>query len=211
MYIIYLVGCTHGYMGIYAIYRYSCGLESKARIYLLELEANGIIDGMIYHNIANAIQYAFTSRHDALAYYNLAIDNYYMPSYIAMFDEHWNGWKGCTINKTRAISILFEAEQKGMVEARILDKIIYALCSTYEPSQEMLGKFTTKMDMILHYCDLLIQHKSPLGYIRKGDLYLHGLGGIKKDVQQAITTWMEADTMGLASIEIYRNLVNVFK
>lgn len=103
-----------------------------------------------------------------------------------------------------------DALEKGLAikDERIVTPIIDTLSKyrfRYTPDPYVLGKFDNKIAMALHYCDVLIQYQSPLGYFKKGAIYDDDKSGIQ-DQAKAVSIWEDAAQVGLANYDIYSRL-----
>lgn len=114
--------------------------------------------------------------------------------------------------KDEVVLSILEAEAKGqlMKDDRVLHELINILNDEmidYTPKPHILGKFAHEKEMALHYCDVLIERKSPLGYIGKAEVY-NGSGSqwYEEDETRAITILEDAVRAGLADTDTCRRL-----
>lgn len=98
---------------------------------------------------------------------------------------------------------LLEAEEKGMMDDRILGTLVEYLRKYTTYDKKLLGKFNSQLDMTLHYCDVLIQRGSWRGYNQKGLIYSDRFPGDPSDKRKASEVYLEADSVGLATNPMY--------
>lgn len=183
--------------------------KAKAFSYARELEMEGYVDGGINEQIGIAYSRGVGCNNDisaAVSYLQRAIDDNYTLAAIDLFHLLGLGGPGLPADKRSAMMTLVETENKseGVYDDRIVGELVNKLIeSRYVPSAQCLGRFKDQGEMALHYCNVLIKKRSPLGYQLKGDIYTRGIGGIKKDDSKAVSVWEEADRHGLATFEIY--------
>lgn len=189
----------------------------KSLNYLLDLEREGIIDGCILVKIGDYY------KHDknpslATAYYQRAIDLEYTPAFLHEFEMvKWSFTGHSPYNNV--IQLLLEAEKKGLGEKddRIVDKLIGYICLYCNNQSDILHpslQFKSKAEMIVHYCDVLIQKGSPKGYNWKGVTSTLNGGPFKTDIsfnKIAIPIWEEADRVGSADFDTYRQLHKAYR
>lgn len=181
--------------------------EAKMRAfhYLLDLEREGYVDGNLFHRIGDCYKDAEgcgRSYVKAIEYYQLGISLVYAPGYMALGNIWWHGFDHAH-DSNKAILPLLEAENQGVKDDRILHTLINQLRYSSSPlSDEILGRFKNKGEMALHYCDVLIQRRSPKGYYLKGCIYWDG-ELVPKDSTKAVSIWEEVDRLGLADSTTY--------
>lgn len=169
----------------------------KSLPYLLDLEREGHIDGQLFGYLG--IKYDVSYANDPLKakmYYQRAIERGYIPPYALRSSSDADNE---TIEK--ALLILLEAESKGldMKDDRIFHSVFEVLTlhtASYTPSSQVLGKFKDATEMALHYCDVLIQRRSPLGYSAKSDIYSFGIPGVSRDECKAMAILEEGARVG---------------
>lgn len=171
-----------------------------------------MVDGKLYSELGRSFYYALGCEKDAgmaKQCYQRAIDLGYQPAYFGLFTMLWEEKKrlfNLTNSKDRAILTLLELEKKGegVKDDRVLGRVVDCLREqTYQPSRQVLGRFRTKGEMALHYCDVLIQRKSHLGYDWKAHIYNNGEAGIRRNGSKVLAIYEEADRVGLATLEAY--------
>lgn len=216
--------------------------QKKATVYLTDLQREGYTDGGLLHIIGRKYREGDgcgISAMKARDYYQLAIDKEYIPGYLSMSMMYWGGGYRIPRDTTKAIHTLLEAEKKGIKDDRILSQLIEYLRLLPNPNEELLGEFSDIDEMALYYSDILIQRGSPKGYYYKGLITWIGddyrrtpadphsfLGPYKnamntiltyfsRDRDRAISTWEEADRLGLAILSVYTlnetNLCDVYR
>lgn len=210
-----LVGSMFGHRDIYYLYKNGFkdrigyqveGEQDKAQIYLLDLEMEGYMDGSLLKGIGETYCDVGTiSKNPSKGweYSHRVLDMGYTPAYLAIYKY---GYYREYIDQEKTVLYLLGAEEKGVRDSRILEELIMRLSGRtyYIPSQKVLGKFQSRSEMALHYCDVLIQRRSPLGYYWKGWIYWLGYD-LQRDVFKARTIWEEADKLGLAPESVYTN------
>lgn len=215
-----------GYLDIFTVHRDKCRElrkdAKKALIYLIDLEREGCVDGSLFVMIGD--YYRDGTGYDpivskALEYYHRAVDVGHDPAYLLLYDfwqdqddndtydsDDDNYYDNKKIQDDKALLVLLEAERKGAKHDGILNQVISRLYEMEEDtlSEECLGQFKTKGELLLHYSDLLIERQSPHGYFWKGHIYLYGMHGGNRDPYKAVSIWEEADKLGLASFMTYK-------
>lgn len=208
-----LGGCAWGHMGIY--YKYADDANASMRDpakglrYLLDTESEGNVIGRVFDSIGDHYIQGNGCDQDptlALTFYQRAVDLGHLPAYVSLSIMLWRGQRGYPADKNRALLTLLDAEKKGVSvkDDRILEKLILRLIDGLpRHSAQLLGEFKNVGELVLHYCDVLIQRGSHIGYRLKGEVYQYGHAGIAIDEAKAIAIWEEADKVGLATHYIY--------
>lgn len=197
-----------GYFKVLELYRLGCDQikadKFKTLSYLLDLEREGYTGGDLLHKIGDTYKdHNGYGRSCALEYYQRAIRFSYVPALLALSRFWMTGEDNFPPDRNMAVLALLEAERKGLQDDRILDELVCDLSFNNTPfSDEVLGNFQNKVEMILHYCDVLVQRKSPGGYHLKGFLYWIG-DVVPKDQAKAVSIWEEADKLGLVGQNLY--------
>lgn len=216
-----LGGCAWSDHSVSLMYKYGCG-EVKRDIkkvftYLQDLERSGNGNACVLAEIGNCYHKGHGCVPDlslAKYYYQRAIDLGYTPACSLYVDYTvWLGGADLPGSMNTAVLKLLEAEKKGIAikDDRILSRVInYLLMSHYTPSPEVLGTFKDKVEMLLYYCDVLINRGSPLGYQHKGDIYISPVLDVPEDKSKAVSIWEEADRLGLADNGIYLKLAEAY-
>lgn len=192
------------------------GSPQKALTYLLDRERQGEFDGWGLNKIGYCYGYNCGCDEDpetSMSYFQRSIDMGYTPAYLALHTLLWGGRHDLPADKDAAMLILLEAEKKGigMKDDRILEKLIARLrADGYQPSARVLGTFQNQSQMALHYCDLLIQRKSPTGYQLKGVDARTFASRSHDDKLGLISLLEEADRVGLATSQTYSDLKAVY-
>lgn len=153
-------------------------------------------------------------KHQSLAatYFQRAINLEYIPVFLYRTDILCSLPPGAL---DRTVQLLLEAEEHslGRKDDRVLDKVIETV-DEEEPVDRNLRHpvlhFKSKAIMILHYCDVLIQRRSPRGYFWKGMIYSRGLRSLPGP-SAAVAVWEEADKAGLADHSIYTSLTQAYR
>lgn len=189
-------------------YDQAAGDSPRALTYLHDLEREGHENACIFSAISSFYKYGYGCDEDmekALEYDRRAVDLGYPPAYLTLFDTLWYGTSELPKDQHKAMVLLLEAEEKGILgeDERIIGSLISAVGFEDELPPEILGKFKNRAEMILHYCDVLIDRKIPEGYYCKGRVYMDGDDGMPKDKAKAVSIWEEAVRLGLANINVY--------
>lgn len=199
-------GCSWGYEGILRIYCFFRRTRNgeKGFRYLLEREEEGYTDASLYDNIGERYMRGDKcpkEQSKATTYFQRAIDSGYLSGYVNLSYMLWYNETQDQQLKDQGIQVLLDAEKQCAEEKydRILGSLVYYLGdNAYTPSAQVLGQFKSKLDMALHYCDILIQRGLPTGYQVKADIYLSGQCGMRKDKAKGMAIWEEAAKAGLA-------------
>lgn len=203
-------GCTWGYRELYRAYTRIVNdsrQRRKAFIYLSDLEQSGIVDGFIFDGLGVCyIQGSGCKRdeHLAMMYYQRALDLSFPLGILVHSHSRWTGNAHVAPDRDICVQLALQAEEKGMRDDRILNMLLCRLrIRSYSPDSQVLGKFKNRKEMALHYCDVLIDRKSPRGYLRKADFYCHGYADVPTDFYKALSLWEDADRLGLAHWDTY--------
>lgn len=185
---------------------------APAQRYLLDLEVAGNVDGCLFVELGECYMEGVGRHRDqstAVMYQQRAIDLEYPPASVKLSKRYWDGYRTVTNDEDKSIIAALKAEESGMArkDERILANLLWNLTSTrpYTPNAEILGAFKSKIEMILHFCDVLTQRGSSVGHTLKGFMYFWGDPGLQADEAKALSIWEEADTdsVGLASTAVY--------
>lgn len=213
-------GCGWGLSGRYNFLSDRSGSRDKESFqYLLDLEGEGHIDGSVFNMIGK--QYSYSPRYPegqamAMMYYQRSIDDGFARAAVDICYLLYPHVTGTHAQADKAVLSLLESEHKGLglKDDCILDELVKILTDfndEYYPNPDILGSFQSKSEMALHYCDVLIQRKSPLGYKNKADIYEHGLARVGKDMSKAVSIWKEAINEGLANYDICYALQKAYR
>lgn len=177
--------------------------EAKKKCaYLLELEREGYVDSDLFVRLAEAYGGGLGCAGNLLTsskYHHLAVARGGASGYLYTA----RGYAVFSFPETVMLSML-EAEERGVRDTSILNMLIDCLCvRQYRPSDTVLGPFKNKMEMTLHYCDVLIERESPRGYYWKAYIHWSGINGQEIDQYKAVAVWQEADRLGLAGLDLF--------
>lgn len=207
----------------------------KSLFYLEEKEREGVVDGYIFNAIAHDLtrleknapiregttRRALTAGKKAdylkggrrlkalpvvpkdMVYHQRAAKLGFVDSVIALH-RYWLGTHvGEKRHPDRAFRILLEAIDRGIIDERLVTQL---LDSIPQVSQEVIGHLTP-MEVYLGYCDRFIQEKSAVAYLRKALVYYNGVDEIPVDKEKAVGILLEADKVGVATHNIYKELI----
>lgn len=176
--------------------------ERKFARYLLDVEMDGCTDGSIMSRLGDNYASAHGCvRNQSLAkkYWARAAGFGYLTAHVSLHYSSGNA---------ASMLALVEAAKRGEGRdaAWIIETMVERLQGIHQPAPRTFGPFKDKGSMMLYFCDALIEKQSPIGYHIKGSLHMYGNDGIPVNVAKAISIWEEADKLGLATWDVYRNL-----
>lgn len=166
--------------------------------------------------IGDGYQVGYQGKHDpsmAAKYYQRAIDAGSAIAYAKLAKLLWYKTPSDPADRQMGVLKILEAEEKGIAlkDDRILSDLVeWLIRPRYVPITEVPAHFKDAEEMALHYCDLLIKRRSPLGYYHKGSLYWEDHPTMSKDKSKAVAIWEEADQAGLADAPTYFKLAKAF-
>lgn len=184
----------------------------KAFNYLLDLEREGLIDGGVLDKIGTCYKRGDGHAYDAyqaVNYYQRAINVGYSQAFLGLFSS----FREYEIENR--IAPVLEAWENGvgLVDDRVLLRM---------PNEHEVGVFLAKTritwcnprryiyngslnyhQLQLHYCDILIERKSHLGYRNLGEEILRGTGEMRTRWTRAVSIWEEGDRVGLCDFPTY--------
>lgn len=189
----------------------------KALKYLEDLDQNGRTSGIVLCILGDCYKEGMGCERDhtkAREYYQRAANMGYAPAYISIHALYWwYGRGGVSDDPDKAMMALLTAEDKGVKDDRILGKLLESMYDVnVSVSDHVLtrGKFHSKEEMALYYCDVLIQRGSPKGYSWKAKI----LGEVTIDGQNgeadALGVLIDADNAGLATFSVYISLASAY-
>lgn len=209
-------GSMLGHFGIVEMYEDDLNIASpddkvKAYTYLLELERQGHVDASLFyklfdHNAECLLDW--TGSLLAFEYCDRAMGMGHVPAIRDWTYKMWGfGGYGSPEKCHKVIATLLEAVETWGEDDRLLDLLIDRLCTMHRTPSDtldpLLSKFGSYGEAVMHYCDVLIQRGSPLGYLWKSDVYHEGKVGVPRDVSKAVSLYAEADRLGLATFDFY--------
>lgn len=182
-----------------------------------DLEIAGIVDPLLYVEVGHTYLYRnCTDENPSLAlwYFQRGADMGSIQAYASMYFMWWDGSPRCHVDRHEAVTVLLNAEERGIGahDHQLLSILIDSLLDEdYVPNRTILGTFNNKWEMALHYCDVLIQRGSSVGYHSKATLYRYGNEDFPQDIRKAVEVWEEADKAGLANFLAYTyGLINAY-
>lgn len=194
------------------------GSNERQLNYWLGLEMEGVVDGYVLANIWELYR-VDGDEPLAATYSQHTIDLEYAPIILRRY-ELLVADSTAPRPLANALVSLLDAEQKGLgtKDDRILDKLIEVLVSDSRNVADIprrFRKFQSKAEMILHYCDVLIQRRSPRGYYQKGQFYcrteFYRLTELPDNQSiVAVSVWEEVGRLGLADYDTYRQLYHAY-
>lgn len=187
--------------------------HKKAHQYLLDVQAEGAVDGLVMCEIAlrRGLPIIHNRERDLqqMEYYKQAAMLGCNEGYRLLFHWYWGESKSKKENQDKAIQLLVRGMNERILDDRVLRTLFYAGdVSLYTPGPNVLGqKHSNLSELMLDWIEWFIYRNSSEAYEMKAQLYKYGWDSIPKDESKRVATWLEADKRGLATHQTYLELI----
>lgn len=171
----------------------------------------GVVDGCVFDKLGAHYHqtYAlYTDMPTAIKFHQQAVDAGYTLAYKEIYDlEDYKNWERPLEQDKALVALLETIEKKSDVkwDERLLTWLLRVVGHreiASDPASPFFARFKTKMELILHCCNLFIRMGSSLAYTEKADFCYqerHNLcDTLRKTDIDVVTVCEEADRLGLA-------------